>query len=148
MNGQVEGTWRTLRTFTHSLMVHSRVLEAYIHFALMYTTDHIFSILLVKGLINEDGDPTTPHKLATGMKPTVSHLRVLFCPYVVRKSTAQLDTKAVNVCHQALKGFGSIFVVIPEHQKGYLVYVPSTSKIISSYDVVIDESFSSSLAYT
>ena len=34
-----------------------------------------------------------------------------------------------------------------EHQKGYLVYVPSTNKIISSYDVVFDESFSSVLAY-
>ena len=27
MNGQVEVTWRTLRTISHSLMVHTRVLE-------------------------------------------------------------------------------------------------------------------------
>ena len=45
MNGQVEVTRRTLHTIAHSLMVHARVLEAYIHFALMYTTDHIFSVL-------------------------------------------------------------------------------------------------------
>ena len=32
--------------------------------------------------------------------------------------------------------------------KGCLVYVPSTRKIISSYDVVFDESFSNALAYT
>ena len=50
--------------------------------------------------------------------------------------------------HQAQKGFRGIFVGIPEHQKGHLVYVPSTRKIISSYDVVLDESFSSALAYT
>ena len=50
--------------------------------------------------------------------------------------------------HQAQKEFRGIFVGIPEHQKGYLVYVPSTRKIISSYDVVFDESFSSALAYT
>ena len=37
---------------------------------------------------------------------------------------------------------------IPQHQKGYLVYVPSTRKVISSYDVVFDESFSSALSYT
>ena len=37
---------------------------------------------------------------------------------------------------------------IPEHQKGYLVYVPTTRKIISSYNVMFDESFSSALAYT
>ena len=50
--------------------------------------------------------------------------------------------------HQAQKGFRGIFVGIPQHQKGYLVYVPSTRKVILSYNVVFDESFSSALAYT
>ena len=137
-----------LRTVAHSLMVHARVPEVYVHFALIYTTDHIFPVLPIKDLINEDGDPTTPHKLATGMKPSVSHLRVLFCPCVVRKSTAHVETKTLNMCHQAQKGFRGIFVGIPEHQKGYIVYVTSTRKIISSYDFVFDESFSISLVYT
>ena len=57
MNRQVEVTWRTLRTVTHTLMVHSRVPEVYVHFALMYMTDHIFQVLPIKDLINEDGDP-------------------------------------------------------------------------------------------
>ena len=39
MNGQVEVTWRTLRTVAHALMVHARVPEIYVHFTLMYTTD-------------------------------------------------------------------------------------------------------------
>ena len=68
MNGQVEVTWRMLRTVEHSLILHARVLEVYVHFALMYTTDHIFTVLQIKYLINEDGDPKTPHKLATGTK--------------------------------------------------------------------------------
>ena len=55
MNGQVEMTWRTLRTVSQSMMVHARVQEVYVHFALMYTTDHIFPILPTKDLINEDG---------------------------------------------------------------------------------------------
>ena len=93
MNGQVEVTWRMLCTVAHSLMVHAIVPEVYVHFALMYTTDHIFTVLPIKDIINKDGDPTTPHKLATGTKPSVSHLRVLFCPCVVRKSTAYVDTK-------------------------------------------------------
>ena len=37
---------------------------------------------------------------------------------------------------------------IPQHQKGYLVYVPITRKVISSYNVVFDECFSSALSYT
>ena len=69
MNGQVEVTWRTLRTVAHALMVHATVPEVYVHFSLMYTTDHIFPVLPIKDLINEDGDPTKPHKLATGTKP-------------------------------------------------------------------------------
>ena len=57
MNGKVEVTWITLRTVSHSLMVHARVPEVYVHFALMYTKDHIFPVLPIKDLINEDGDP-------------------------------------------------------------------------------------------
>ena len=113
MNGQVEVIWRTLRTVAHALMVHARFPEVYVHFALMYTTDHIFPVLPIKYLINEDGDPTTPHQLATGTKPSVSYLRVLFCPCVVRKSTAHVETKTLNMRHQAQKGFRSIFVGIP-----------------------------------
>ena len=44
-NGQVEVTWRTLRTVAHSLMVHARVPEVYVHFALMYRLDNIFPVL-------------------------------------------------------------------------------------------------------
>ena len=113
MNGKVEVTWITLRTVAHSLMVHARVPEAYVHFTLMYTKDHIFPVLPIKYLISEDGDPTTPHKLATGTKPSVSNLSMIFCPCVVWKATAHIDKKALNMRHQAQKGFRSIFVGIP-----------------------------------
>ena len=79
-------------------------------------------MLPIKDLIKEDGDPTMPHKLETGTKPSVSHLRMLFCPYIVRKATAYNETKALNMRHQAQKGFRGIFVGIPEHQKVYFVY--------------------------
>ena len=98
-------------------MVHSRISEAYIHFAFMYTTDHIFPVLPIRYLINKDGDPTKPYKLATGMKPSVLHLHVLFCPYVERKATAHVVTKALYMRHQSQKGFCDIFVRIPQHQK-------------------------------
>ena len=50
--------------------------------------------------------------------------------------------------HQAHKFFRGIFVGIPHHQKGYLVYVPCTSKIIYPYIVVFGDSLSSTLEYT
>ena len=117
MNGQVEVSWRTLRTVAHSLMVHAIFPEVYVHFTLMYTTDHIFPVLPIKDLINEDGDPTTPRKVATGTKPSVSHLCVLFFPYVVRKATVHVETKTLQMRHQVQKGFRDIFVGIPEYQK-------------------------------
>ena len=120
--------------------------KIYVHFALIYRTDHIFPVLLIKDLINEDGDPMTQYKLATGTKPSLSHLRVLFFPCVVWKSTAHVETKTLNMRHQAQKGFRGIFVGISQHQKEYLVYVPSTRKVISSYDIVFDDSFSSALS--
>ena len=94
MNGQVEVTWRTLRTIAQSLMVHARFLEAYINFSLIYTTDHTFPVLPIEDMINKDGDPNTPFKLVTGKKPSVSHLRMLFFPCVLRKATAHDDKKA------------------------------------------------------
>ena len=71
MNGKVEVTWITLRTVAHSLMVHAIVSEVYVNFSLIDTTDHIFPVLPIKDLINEDGDTKNPHKLATGTKPPV-----------------------------------------------------------------------------
>ena len=71
MNGQVEVTWRTLRIIAHSLMVHARLSEAYIYFAFIYTTDHIFTVIPIRDLIIKDGDAKAPHKLATGTKPTI-----------------------------------------------------------------------------
>ena len=90
-------------------------LAFFFHFALMYTTDHIFPVLPIKYLIKKYGDPTTSHKLTTGTKPSVSHLRLLFCPCGVRKATAHVETKTLNMRHQAQKGFRGIFVGIPEH---------------------------------
>ena len=148
LNGQVEVTRRTLCKIAHSLMVHARVPEIYIHFALTYMTDHIYLVLPIKDLINKDGYPTTPYKLATGTKPSLSNLRVLFCSCVVRKATAHVETKTLNMRHQAQKVFCGIFVGIPQHQKGCLFYVPSTRKVILSYNVMFDESFSSALSYT
>ena len=72
---------------------------------------------------------------------------MLFCPCVLWKATEHIGTKSLNMRHQKHKGFHSIFIGILQHQKGYIVYVPHKRKIISSYDVVFDESFYSTLAY-
>ena len=46
-------------------------------FLLVYTTDYILPVLQIKHLVNQDGEPTTPHKMPTGKKPLVSNLKIL-----------------------------------------------------------------------
>ena len=128
-------------------MVYAQVSDKYIHFLLIYMTDHIFPVLPIKYLVNRYGKPTNPHKMSTFTKSSISNLHYLFCPCVVQNSTAHVDTKALNMCHQPKTCFRGIFVGIPQHQKVFLVYVPSTQKIVSSDDVLSDETFSSALAY-
>ena len=48
-----------------------RIFCEYINFALMYTTQNIFTVLPIKHLIKHDGEPTTLQKLETGTKPSV-----------------------------------------------------------------------------
>ena len=68
-------------------------------------------------------------------------MHALFLPCALQKATAHVGTKALNMRHQVKKGFCGIFVGILQHKKGYIFYVPHRRKIISSYDVVFDESF-------
>ena len=91
-------------------MVYPQVSDKYIYFVLMYTTDHIVTVIPIKHLVNQEGEPTIPHKLKTGTKNQVSNLSVLFCPCVVQKATAHIDTNALNIIHQSQKGFNGISV--------------------------------------
>ena len=110
--------------------------------------DHIFPVLLIKDLINEDGEPTTPFKLATGTKTSISHLPVLFFSCVVKKSTAHVGENTLNMHHPSAKGFSRYPRWYYTESKMVFFYVPHRRKIISSYNVVFCESFSSALAYT
>ena len=106
-------TWQNFQTITHSIIVHVHVSEKYIHFALMYKTHHIFTVLPIKHLVKQDGKPNTPQKMATVTKNSVSNICVLFWPCVVQKATAHVDGNALIMCHQPKKGFWGIFVGIP-----------------------------------
>ena len=84
MNRKVEVTRKMLHTVIHSHMVHARFLEAYVHFELMDKTYHIFPVLPIKYLMNEDGDPKMPHKITTG-KNLQYHITRVFSPVLYGK---------------------------------------------------------------
>ena len=99
-------------------------------------TDHILPVLQIKHLVNQYGEPTTPHKLETGTKPSVSNPHILFFTCVVQKANLHVDTKVLNIHHQSKNVFFVIYVGITQHQKWYLIYVPSIRKIVSSHYAV------------
>ena len=102
-------------------MLYTRVSDKYMNFSLMYTTHYIFTVLPIKLLINQDVETATPHKLATGTRPSVSNPHVIFCPCVIQKVSAHIDRKVLNMRHQSKKSFGGIHVVIKQQQKWYLI---------------------------
>ena len=53
-------------------------------------------------------------------------IHIWFCSCAVWKATAHVRTKALSMCHRSQTSFHGIFARIPQHQKGYLIYVPST----------------------
>ena len=56
----------------------------------MYTTRHIFMVLPINNLVDQDGEPITPHKLSTGTKPSVSNITIFF--HVLYKNQLHMFT--------------------------------------------------------
>ena len=90
-NGQVKVTWWTLLTITHSIMVHALVSDRYIYIALMDMTDHISTVLPIKYLVNQDGEPIIPCKLATGTNIQYQN-HVFYSVYVLYKRQMHMLT--------------------------------------------------------
>ena len=82
MNGQVEVTWRTLRKIAYLLIVHVRVLEAYIGFTLMHTADDILPIIAIKYPIKKYDKPVTPLK-SKQVRNLSYHLFVFYFVHVL-----------------------------------------------------------------
>ena len=109
--------------------------------------DHIFTVLKIKHMVNQDGELTIPQNWQIVLNLHYKKHMFVFCPCLVQKATAYNDTNPLNVCCHSQKGFCGIFVGILQNQKGYLVYVPSTQKLFSSHDIVFDETFLSEFTY-
>ena len=95
----------------------------------MYTTDHIFLVLPIKYLINKDGDPTTPYKLATGTKPSVSHLSVLFCPCAVAFRTTHGQNKTRKYDTEGSVPVANLYGVVGSPSLFIRYFIGSTGKI-------------------
>ena len=77
MNGKVEVTCQKFQTIAHSIMVHTRVSDKYIHFTLVYTNHYICPVLPIKHLINHGKVEVTCQKFQTIAHSIMVHTRVL-----------------------------------------------------------------------
>ena len=131
-------------------MVHARVSDKCLFLI------HVHYLLYIpcsanQKLVNQYGEPKTPHKLATGtkyfsIKPTC--IILYMCCTEGNCTCWHKGVKHVSSVISHKMVFWGIFVWILQHQKGYLICVRSTRKNISSHDVVFDDTFCSALAYT
>jgi hypothetical protein len=129
----------------------------YFHFALECAWK-LHSVLPHKALTKTDGKTQCPLGVYTGQPASVSNFRVMCCPAIMpynnihkvktkvraepldsRKEFKRMETLNRKNCSQrALRG---VFVGLPRHSKGHLIYVPLTNKIYCTMDECFDEEF-------
>jgi transposase InsO family protein len=141
-NHLAECTWQTIGTMAHSLLVHARLPDSFMYYALVYSC-HIFNVLPVKGLYSRD-QVATPYELFQGTKPNISQFRVFGCPVTARKWTITGNSHG----KQTERGIRGIFVGFDANQKGYVFFSPASRQLFISADILFDEEFSSTIAHT
>ena len=127
-------------------MLQARLPETFCYFAVTYAALP-FNALPIKGALLPSGNQGTPYQLFHSKRPCIASFRVFGCPRVVKKHTISKNGKPSND-NTFQKGVRGIFIGFPTNQKGYLIYIPSTSRTITSLDVEFDENFKSAIAHT
>ena len=150
MNSVLERTWQSILDLKNTFLVHARMGEMGTDFALQYACQ-VFSVIPVKTLRLGDSI-MTPYEVFTGRKPNTAKFRVLFCHCIMKKYTVtkkledgRTVTEDVKKTY-AQRGFRGIYVGFDPMTNGYLVYVPATCQVVTSSDIIFDESFKSTLA--
>jgi hypothetical protein len=126
-----------------SLLVHARLPDIFMYHALVYAC-HIFNVLPVRGLLNEEEIPATPHQLFYNTQPMISQYRVFGCPTIARRWVTLNKSNGKQTEH----GTHGIFIGFSSHQKGYVIFSPGSRQIVISDDVIFDEGFCSAIATT
>ena len=148
MNGICERTWASIRNIAFSFLVHARVGFEFYSFALEHAWK-VHACLPIKNLSKND-KPISPYEYFFGNKPAIRRFRVPFCPCVVNiDQRRDVDTRqTLDRRNHPKRGIHGIHVGLPRNSAGWLVYIPSTGKVLVSADVSFDEDFLSSVTYT
>ena len=109
----------------------------------------VHACLPIKNL-SKGGRAISPYECFFGVKPCIKKLRVLFCPCVMNTGPHEdkLYGGTTTRKNSPERGIRGVHVGVPRGTAGWLVYVPSTSQISISQDVLFDEDFLSTVVYS
>ena len=149
-NGIHESNWQRIRALAFSMMNAAQVPMKFFDMALEHAWK-VHAVLPNKHLTQANGAVRCPLGAFLNKPVSISRFRVLFCPVVMMPGpitvTKHGDSHVFHRGNEPQRGFRGIFVGLPRHSAGYLVYTPSTNKIYKNLDVYFDEDFRSTLAY-
>lgn len=141
LNLLAERTWQTTLTMARALLIHVRLPDTFWYHAIIYAT-HIFNVLPIQGVKDNQDHPATPYELFFHQKPVVARFYVFGCPTVVQKWVTKQSTQG----KQTECGVWGIFIRFDANNKGFMIYCPGSRSIITSEDVTFNELFTSAIA--
>ena len=145
-----ERQWQTIDNMARTMRVHARLSNHFFYHSVKYACE-VFGALPAKGVLDENGDPTTPKFKATNVKPRLGKFKVFGCPVVFKRYALKKDNKVITKKQQDQCGARGTFVGFPPAQAGYLIYVPQqvgSHNLVVLGDVTFDENFDTAVACT
>ena len=132
MNGICERAWQSICNIAFASLVHARMgydSYEYLSFALEHAWK-IHACLLIKNLLKND-NPISPYEYSFGKKPWICRFCVLFCPGVVNIDQWHdiIEQTQLNWRNNPERGIHGVHVGLPCNSVGWLVYIPSSSRV-------------------
>ena len=127
-NGLAERCNRTLLEMARCLLIDSGLPKMMWGAAILHATR-------IRNLTVRRGEEKCPAELMRGIKPklSISKLSIFGCTIFMRKRDRDVSKLEPKALEGKLVGY-------TEGDKGYLVYVPNTRKVVAVRDVIIKES--------
>ena len=147
-NAFAERAYGTASRMARSMLVRAHLPISFYQLALKYACKQM-RVLPAKGLVDENGHPTTTYAVLHGKRPRIGRFKVFGCPCVFKRYTPQADGKLTTDFKQLNQGSRGIFVGFPEDQAGWLIFVPekiNNSHLVVSMDVAFDQHFISGVS--
>ena len=124
-HGRIERQWGTIVPMAESMMHAAGLARSYWALA-------VSAVVHIRNRVWSSGAGDIPYRVVTGQQPDLSHLRVFGCPAFVHID----KSRRRKLSARAWKG---VFVGYAPDSPVWLVYNPTTRRVVRSRNVVFDE---------